>query len=177
MTFNYVPVAWFIQQLNLIFAHQWDLDVLDHDIVKDSQIWAKVKLTVRGPDGVVVTKTQFGSSEVKKTKEGRVIDVGDDLKAAVSDGLKKCATLIGLAWDVYSGEREAMTEAGPSVPQLLALYKRGEAAGLDKNATDDWFKKQGDINPRGVEPKEAVEAEILGAIPKLVKMAKEKDNG
>lgn len=175
MTFNYVPVAWFIEQLNLIFAHQWDFEVLDQDIVKDKQIWVKGKLSVKGPDGVVVTKTQFGGSAVKQTQEGKVIDIADDLKAASSDCLKKCATLLGLAWDVYSGAREALTETGPSTSQLLAFYKRGEQAGLSEAGADDWFKKQTDINPEGHSPETAVEAEILGAIPKLVEMARVKN--
>lgn len=174
MTFNYVPVAWFIEQLNLIFAHQWDFEVLDQEIVKDKQIWVKGKLTVRGPDGVTVTKTQFGGSAVKSTQDGKVIDIADDLKAASSDCLKKCATLLGLAWDVYSGAREALGEAGPSTSQLMAFYKRGEQAGLSKDGADGWFKAQTDINPEGKSPEEAVEAEILGAIPKLVQLAKEK---
>ncbi len=178
MTFNYVPIAWFIEQLNLIFGHQWDFEVLEHGILdKIKQIWVKGKLTVRGPNSVMVVKTQFGGSTIKYTQDGsQVIDIADDLKAASSDCLKKCATLLGLAWDVYSGAREAMTEAGPSTTQLLAFYRRGEAAGMDKDAVDDWFKKQSDINPEGKAPEGAVEAEILGAIPLLVKIAKEKSD-
>lgn len=173
MTFDYVPVAWFVQQLNLIFAHNWDFEVLEQEIVKDKQIWVKGKLTVRGPDGVVVTKAQFGGSDVKYTSEGgKVVDIADDLKAASSDCLKKCATLLGLAWDVYSGKREAMTEAGPSTTQLLAFYRRGEKAGMDKDAVDAWFLEQKDINPEGHSPETAVEAEILGAISKLAQMEK-----
>ena len=174
-TFRYVPIAWFIDQLNSLFGFNWDFEVMEHEILeKMKQIWVKGKLTVRGPDGLVVTKTQFGGSDVKYNSQGTIIDIADDLKSASSDCLKKCASLLGMAWDVYSGAREALTEAGPSVPQLLAFYKRGEAAGMDKNALDDWFTKQTDINKRGIKPEEAVSAEILGAIPKLVTLAKEK---
>jgi len=175
-TFRFVPIAWFIQQLNLVFRHQWDFEILDHEVLdKIKEIWVKGKLTVVGEDGAVVTKTQFGGSAIKYNQEGtKIIDLADDLKSASSDCLKKCATLLGFAWDVYSGSREALTGAGPSTSQLLAFYKRGEAAGMDKDALDDWFTKQTDINERGIKPDEAVAAEIMGAIPILVKLAKEK---
>lgn len=175
-TFRYVPIAWFIQQLNLVFRHQWDFEILDHEVLeKVKQIWVKGKLTVIGEDGVVVSKTQYGGSDIKYAREGGgVIDIADDLKSASSDCLKKCATLLGFAGDVYSGAREGLTEAAPSTSQLLAFYKRGEAAGMDKNALDDWFTKQTSINERGIKPEEAVSAEILGAIPLLIKLAKEK---
>ena len=172
-TFKYVPIAWFIEQLNLVFGHQWNFEVLDHEIIKDAQVWVRGRLTVVGPEEVVVFKTQFGGSEVKRTLEGKVIDIADDLKSASSDCLKKCATLLGFAQDVYSGTRESMTEAGPSTSQSVAFYRRGEQAGLSKDEVDDWFKKQTDINSRGVGPEEAVEAEILGAIGKLIQIVKE----
>lgn len=170
-TFKYVPVAWFIDQLNALFGYNWDFEVAEHEIVKDKQIWVKGKLTVRGPDGVVITKTQFGGSDVKYTKEGKVIDIADDLKSASSDCLKKCATLLGLAWDVYSGARESMVEAGPSTEQLLAFYSRATKAGMDKETADEWFKEQKDLNPEGKMPEKAAQADLLGAITKLVGMA------
>ena len=175
-TFRYVPIAWFIAQLNALFGFNWDFEVTDHEVLeKMKQIWVKGKLTVRGPGNTVVTKTQFGGSAIKYNQQGAIIDIADDLKSASSDCLKKCATLLGMAWDVYSGSREKLTEAGPSTSQLLAFYKRGEAAGLSKDGLDDWFTKQTSINKRGIKPEEAVAAEIMGAIPLLIKLGKEKD--
>ncbi len=176
-TFRYVPIAWFIDQLNALFGFNWDFEVTEHEVLeKMKQIWVKGTLTVRGPDGVVVTKTQFGGSAIKYNQQGTIIDIADDLKSASSDCLKKCATLLGMAWDVYSGSREKLTEAGPSTSQLLAFYKRGEQAGFSKDGLDDWFTKQTGINKRGIKPEEAVAAEIMGAIPLLIKLAKEKQD-
>ncbi len=175
-TFRYVPIAWFINQLNALFGFNWDFEVTEHEILeKMKQIWVKGRLTVRGPGGVVVVKTQFGGSDVKYNQQGAVIDIADDLKSASSDCLKKCASLIGMAWDVYSGSREALTETGPSTVQLVTFYRRGEQAGMDKDALDEWFTKQTGINKRGIKPEEAVVAEIMGAIPLLIKLAKEKE--
>lgn len=177
-TFRYVSVAWFIDQLNRLFGFNWDFEILSHEIIKDSQIWVKGKLTVRtftNNQWIIITKNQFGSSEVKwqTDKQGnklKVIDIGDDLKSASSDCLKKCATLLGLAWDVYSGDREAMTEASPKMDQLLTFYKIAEKAGMNQDQANEWFKSQSEINPEGKEATEAVEADILGAIGLLRKL-------
>ena len=57
------------------------------------------RLTVHAKHGTIV-KEQFGSSAVKRSN-GNITSLGDDLKAATSDALKKCASLLGLALDLY----------------------------------------------------------------------------
>ena len=62
-------------------------------------------LTIRTTDANGVThtmkKTSAGGGGVKKDRSGNVIDFADDLKSAGQDALKKCASYIGLANDVY----------------------------------------------------------------------------
>ena len=74
-----------------------------------------VKGTLKGRvlvDGswVEISKTQFGRSEVKfktemingqKVPTTIPLDFGNDMKGACSDCLKKCASLLGVAADVY----------------------------------------------------------------------------
>ena len=57
------------------------------------------RLTVHAKHGTIV-KEQFGSASVKRSN-GSITSLGDDLKAATSDALKKCASLLGLALDLY----------------------------------------------------------------------------
>jgi hypothetical protein len=73
----------------------------------------KGKLTVKGKDSngniQTVSKTQYGSAEIKYTKDKphtpeNIIDLADDYKAAASDALKKCASMFGICLDVYSGQ-------------------------------------------------------------------------
>ena len=169
MQVDYIPGWWFIQQLNALFYHCWDLEVLNQDIGK-MQVWALVKLTVRGPDGLVVTKTQFGGSDIKRLKGTEtVIDVGDDLKSAVTDGLKKCATLLGIASDIY-GHREQLEESGPDKSNVKALYSRGEKAGMSQEQVNEYCQKQ-----YGKMPWELEMVVILGLINELRK--KEKVDG
>jgi len=52
-----------------------------------------------------IRKTQFGRSEVKFKKDSNdPLDFGNDMKAATSDCLKKCASLFGIGADVYEAD-------------------------------------------------------------------------
>jgi len=63
------------------------------------------KLTCRA-NGATVVKHQFGRADIKLRKaDGVPLDLGNDLKAASTDALKKCASELGIASDVY-GESE-----------------------------------------------------------------------
>ena len=56
------------------------------------------KLTADG-----VTKTQFGASSVTRDRQTKdLVSVGDDLKAAATDALKKCATFLGVGLHLYA---------------------------------------------------------------------------
>ena len=102
--FSYIETHYAIARLNATFFYDWDLEVTwQHIDTKENQVVVQVRLTVRFADGRKVTKMAYGSSEVKRTKAGEIIDLADDLKAAESDALKKSASLLGIGWDVYAG--------------------------------------------------------------------------
>lgn len=109
MTFDYVETGYVVKKLNEVFNGMWDFEILEQEVGKN-HIWVKGKLTVKFVDAKgnihTLVKSQFGGSEVKKTKTGEVIDIADDLKAASSDALKKCASLLGVASDVYFQEKK-----------------------------------------------------------------------
>ena len=113
-TVDYVEIGYVIRQLNLLFGHLWDFEIIEEKVLDDEAI-VKGKLSVKSKDmQVVITKMQYGSSEIKRFKESKQpISIGDDLKAAASDSLKKCASLVGIALDVYSGESFSTEEAQP----------------------------------------------------------------
>ena len=106
--YAYVETSYVIEMLNRIFGWGWDFEILDQisieEAIKLGMIVVKCKLTVKDRSGHSVSKTAFGSSEVKKTKSGEIIDLADDFKAAASDALKKCASMLGICLDVYSGK-------------------------------------------------------------------------
>ncbi len=55
----------------------------------------------------------FGGSAVTLDKEGRAVSIADDLKAAASDALKKCASLFGVALEMYGGATQANGNGRP----------------------------------------------------------------
>lgn len=95
------------ERLNEAFGGRWCFEIAKHQI-GHAQVWVLGRLSACG-----VTKEQFGSSEIKRRRETReVIDIGNDLKAAASDALKKCASLMGVG--LYLQDKEARgRELGP----------------------------------------------------------------
>ncbi len=86
--------------LNKAFNWDWDFRILDQQIGK-SQVWVRGELTVR-VGGRTITKSQYGGSDIKLNRTtGEALSIADDLKATASDCLKKCASLLGIAGDVY----------------------------------------------------------------------------
>lgn len=140
---DYIPGWWFIEQLNALFNYNWDLKILDKGFLGSppTYVWVEVELIVRS-GLIVVSKTAFGGSDVKKLQStGAIMDLGDDLKSAATDGMKKAATLLGIAADIY-GKKEVQSTAAPNKSQLDTLYKVGEKANMDQAKVDAFIEKK-----------------------------------
>ncbi len=102
---SYVEIGYVINMLNQVFGWDWDFRILDQQIGK-KQVWVRGELSVRAR-GHTIVKGQFGGADIKFNRtSGEPISVADDLKAAASDCLKKCASMLGIAGDVYWKELE-----------------------------------------------------------------------
>ena len=109
-TWSYVTGAYVEKVLNFVFGFMWDFEIIEHGI-EGGQVWVKGKLTVKDPAGHEITKMQFGRADIKMKKTGGMLDFGNDLKGASTDALKKCASLLGIASDIY-GKTEYKQETG-----------------------------------------------------------------
>jgi len=105
----------------------WSFRVLEHGYNEAAdEIWALCELTVWQPNTPIV-RQQFGSQKPNRrstTKE--ILDLGFDLKGAVTDALKKCASLIGVG--LYLHEKDGgTTVAAPATraatPQKVEVAK------------------------------------------------------
>ena len=96
-TLSYVDVAAVIERLNEAFDHAWTFEVAEHHVY-DAEVVVLGRLTAGG-----VTKMAFGGSSVTVNRDGEVVSIADDLKAAASDSVKKCASLLGVALELYGG--------------------------------------------------------------------------
>lgn len=121
-TFDYVTGSYITKALNYVFAWNWDFEVVQHGKEAD-HVWVLGKLTVHGArPGQTISKTQFGRSDVKQLKAGGNLDYGNDLKAATTDALKKCASMLGFASDIYGkGDYKAESGQDPLPPRDPAL--------------------------------------------------------
>ena len=96
---DYIEGHAVIQRLNEVFEGQWDFFVESHQIL-DNEVIVLGKLSAGG-----VTKLQFGASRITRNREtNETINLGDDLKAAATDSLKKAATLMGVGLYLYNRE-------------------------------------------------------------------------
>jgi hypothetical protein len=114
-TLSYVDIAAVIDRLNEAFEHRWDFEVVRHE-VHETEVVVLGKLTADA-----VTKMAFGGSAITMDGQGMVVSIGDDLKAASSDALKKSASLLGIALELYGG--------GPSAVQENNRVRQGPSPG------------------------------------------------
>ncbi len=121
-TWSYVTGQYVEKVLNFVFGWNWDFEVVSHGKEGDL-VWVLGKLTVKSPKGEAITKTQFGRAEMKfKRGSKEALDFGNDLKAAATDALKKCASMLGIASDIYGKtdyQRETGNEPREAAPPAL----------------------------------------------------------
>lgn len=118
---TYIKASYVRKVLDSVFGFNWMLSI-DTSLKEAFEVaiitgTCVVKGTVTGrvkTDGewIALSKTQFGRSDVKfktewddvakkKVATNKPLDFGNDMKAATSDCLKKCASLFGIGADVY----------------------------------------------------------------------------
>jgi hypothetical protein len=88
-----------IQRLNDALESAWSFDVVQHEI-RDDEVVVLARLSAAG-----ISKMQFGVSQITRERDSRKpVSLGDDLKAAATDALKKCATFLGVGLHLYGGK-------------------------------------------------------------------------
>lgn len=98
--YSYVEIGYVVNLLNEAFGWDWDFLIVDQQVGK-TQVWVRGELMVRVGNHMI-TKSQYGGADIKHNRTtNEPISVADDLKAAASDCLKKCASLLGVAGDIY----------------------------------------------------------------------------
>lgn len=105
---DYVSGGYIKKCLNLMFGWDWDFEIIDEKIMH-GEVIVKGRLTCRS-NGKEIVKMQFGNKDIvyRKLQQGETerqpLSIGNDLKSAATDALKKCAAEIGLAADIYNKE-------------------------------------------------------------------------
>jgi hypothetical protein len=117
---NYINGYDMFRQASLITGFRWSAKCLKEKYIPDEinpvEIGALMEVTLYDNYGNAYSFQSWGSAEVKKYKsdklkdgkfvykQGDTICVFDDLKAAYTDGMKKCLSYFGIANDIYAGK-------------------------------------------------------------------------
>ena len=93
---DYIEAHVVINRLNEALDGNWSFEVSEYTQLGD-EVVVLGRLTSAG-----IVKQQFGSSKITKAKgSDEPLCIGDDLKSAASDALKKTATLMGVGLHLY----------------------------------------------------------------------------
>jgi len=94
---DYVKGHSVIHRLNEALEGAWSFEIVQHEI-REEEVLVLGRLTAEG-----ISKMQFGASQVTREREsGALVSLGDDLKAAATDCIKKCATFLGVGLHLYA---------------------------------------------------------------------------
>ena len=103
-TLDYVEGHEVIKRLNDAFEVNWSFQVISHEIF-DNEVMVLGELTADG-----IKKMQFGSCVITKARDtGQVLSIAENLKAATTDSLKKCATMFGIGLHLYGDAQQPPT--------------------------------------------------------------------
>lgn len=101
---TYIPVSEVITRLNKVLGvDMWSYEVVScaRDSLDPDYIVAHVRLTTTfvptdSAPALTVVKDGIGGQKIKRTRAGDIVDLGDEMKGAVSDALKKAAQHLGV---------------------------------------------------------------------------------
>lgn len=95
---TYIPVSEVITRLNKVLGvDKWSFTIIrcERDAIDPDFVVAHVRLDWH-TSGLVVSRDGIGGQKIKRTKQGSIVDLGDEFKGAISDALKKAAQTLGV---------------------------------------------------------------------------------
>ena len=99
-TFQYISVQDVEKILNSAYSMRWSFEIISKELTS-KYAFVHGRLTVYPKDAPALVKEQFGGAEVKvNSKTGELLSPADDLKAAASNALKRCAEMLNIGIDL-----------------------------------------------------------------------------
>ena len=142
VAFRFVSVNEVIARLNdVLGVENWTFEVIscERSLEGGDNIIAHVRLSASINDKPL-QRDAYGGAEVKAKKNGGLLDLGNDHKIAISDALKKAASMMGVGLYLYRSEEalehEAREEVNPEVQQLWENFT-SLIAKFDKSQKDE----------------------------------------
>jgi len=133
---KYVNTYYMTRQVSLVTGFRWNSECLKEEFRPNKEepveIGAFMKVTILDGSGNEISHYSWGQKDVARYnyddkkgnyKKGDMISLFDDLKAAYSDGIKKCLSYFGIANDIYgSKDYEAYEEELNDPKKQLSKY-------------------------------------------------------
>jgi len=115
---TYIPVSEVITRLNRVLGvDMWSYHIVScaRDSLDPDYVVAHVRLTATfvptdDAPALTVVKDGIGGQKIKRTKNGDIVDLGDEMKGAVSDALKKAAQHFGVGLYLARSEESMSLE-------------------------------------------------------------------
>lgn len=109
-SYKSVKGSYMKKRMNLIFGFNYDFQIKSHQFFPSaSEAVVEGRLIIRSGEFTIV-KEQFGKHILTQTGVKRGSNapsgIGNAFKSAATDAFKKCASEIGLCWDIYTQEIE-----------------------------------------------------------------------
>jgi hypothetical protein len=135
---TYIPVSEVINRMNKVLGvENWSFTVTSWQQLGTS-IVAHVRV-IATIDDTSVTRDGVGGQKIKMNKQGEPVDIGDEVKGAVSDALKKAVQTLGvglyLARSEDAMEIEQVMDAPAPSPSEVENFSK--LVGITKTFSDD----------------------------------------
>jgi len=122
---TYIPVSEVITRLNRVLGvDMWSYHIVScaRDTLDPDYVVAHVRLTATfvptdDAPALTVVKDGIGGQKIKRTKNGDIVDLGDEMKGAVSDALKKAAQHFGVGLYLARSEESMSLEYAQEVAE------------------------------------------------------------
>ena len=143
---DYIEGHAVIERLNMAFEAEWSFSILEHRILEETDE-ALVVGQLKAGD---VVKTQFGSSRITRARgSGEPISLADDFKAAATDSIKKCASLLGVGLHLYNGGKQAAGQKSNHTQNQRSYSNQGQATNHQDNRSRSNKPNNGNGNGNG----------------------------
>lgn len=186
---TYIPISEVITRLNKVVGiDKWSFTInyCERDKSDPDFVVASVSLRVMfgsGDKQEMIIRDGIGGQKIKRTKQGDIVDLGDEFKGAVSDALKKAAQTLGIGLylarseealeaDIEEQAQQAQPQIDPAIVQLWDNF-----VGLSKSLNVEQRKHLNDfwVGKYGNKPKPtkvtATEEELTALIEECVRLS------
>lgn len=166
---TYIPVSEVINRLNKVLGYDgWSYEIVkcERDAIDPDFIVAHVRMTVypQLDRFVSVVRDGFGGQKIKRTKQGDIVDLGDEFKGAVSDALKKAAQSIGVGLYLARTE-EAMALDDTAPVQQVAPAQQAAPVEQVSDLYQNFIELRQSLDEEGVAGLRAFWSEYSGGRP------------